>query len=181
MDTNLEKEWCKLCAISQMKNFTFLGWCPYPTTFLGWRPYHIVFASLRFIASTFSTMSIIKDFVEKTPSTMGRSKMMCFLHHPPYGKFGWWCGGGWFFVWCRSIFSLYKIFPQRLFFVMISPYPLSKRVLFFFIEKRPRPPFSIERFIIFHRTRCGPSFHKYFMNNLSISEATFCGIANRDM
>ena len=47
-----------LCAISQRKNFTFLG-------------FHIVFASVRFIASTFSPMSIIKDFVEKTPFALG--------------------------------------------------------------------------------------------------------------
>ena len=77
MDTNLEKEWYKaffffffffwrfslvlmaLCAISQRNNFIFIGW----------RPFHI--GSVRFIASTFSPMSIIKDFVEKTPSMLG--------------------------------------------------------------------------------------------------------------
>ena len=32
--------------------------------------------------------------------------------------------------------------------------------LFFFIEKGLRPPFFVGRFIIFHRTRYGPSFHK---------------------
>ena len=50
-----------LCAIPQMKNFTFLGWYPF----------HTIFASVGFIASTFCPMFIIKNFVENILSTLG--------------------------------------------------------------------------------------------------------------
>ena len=107
---------------------------------------------------------------------MGRSRMMCSFHHPPYGEFDWWWGfdvslytfkalfvddeGDWFLfdvgVYLAFIRFLLNTFSSWWYLHIY----LAKRALFFFIKKRSRPPFSVGRFIILRQTSCGPSFYE---------------------